>query len=150
MRSLGPRIRGAALDAFPWLLLSMGMFAASTRAIQIARANSAVSLPRVADLSLLTSAVYSPTACLIVAVCSAAIAWGISRRSHVQSAMGQLVATAIVYFRVMDTWMEPLTGIVDTRLWSAVMWLYMPQSVAIVCFASHVAITYRRARAGIA
>lgn len=146
MPSPEPSLREAILDAVPGLLLSTGMFAAATQAIQVARASAQVKPPMVVDFSIVRDAVHSPTAWLIVCVCSAAIAYGIERRSHAAPAIGQLLCTAIVYFRVMGTWLEPVTGIVDFRTVSAILWLYMPQSLAMACFGAHIAIAYRRSR----
>jgi hypothetical protein len=136
--------RSAALDALPGWLIATGILAASTRTILVARANAAVELPVVADLPLLESAASSPAAWLIASLAVGGIGYGVARRSHITPAGGLLLATVVVYFRVMGTWLEPVTGIVDTRLLAAVMWLYMPQSLAIACLVGHLAIAYRQ------
>jgi biotin transporter BioY len=128
------------------LLLSTAVFGAATRAISTARALSEgpTSLPVVADFSLVRSAISSPTAWLAACLSAAAIAIGIRRRSHVAPVIGLLAAIAVVYFHMMDVWLEPATGVFDIRPFAAVMWLYMPQSLAMPCFAAHLAIAYRR------
>lgn len=144
-----PSLRRAAIEAAPWLLLSAGIFAAATNAIWTARVQAvgAIDLPALADFQIVRSAASNVAAWVVAGLCAAGTASGVARRMHIPPALGLLVATVLVYFRVMNTWLEPVEGIIDTRLWSAVMWLYMPQSLAIACFAAHLAIAYRRSRA---
>lgn len=144
-----PSLRNAALEAAPGLLLSTAVFVAATQCISTARAQAvdAVDMSLLADFELVRSAASNPTALLVAGICAAAIASGVVRRSQLTPMFGLLVAVVLVYFRVMNTWLEPPEGIVDTRMVSAVMWLYMPQSLAIACFAAHTAIAYRRYRA---